>query len=187
MRKVKAHGGQGADGVHGGRAIWNRLDEIAGGIRSDVGTERGAAARINYLTRSARGAEAMERAGLEVSERTMLRWLAEEQQPSKANQARLDEAYRMLRHENVSAQLKAKLTAGGAGTRIEIHPEGQGKVVPQYRRDLSVRTINVRDWGSIVDAWVDDDDAMMEAIWDDICGDVGSDGGAYEYVAAIGF
>jgi hypothetical protein len=188
-RKTINRTGDGS-GVFGGRAVFDQLDRLAGGVRSDVGTERGLSARLHYLTKSGRGFEAMDRAGIDVTARTMASWLAEDHTPSKSNRAKIDEAYHALRKENIASLMKARLNNGGRGTRIEIHPEDQSSISEKasyLRRNLNVRDINILDWDDIVDAWAADDDATMEVIWDEICDDAGTDGDAYQYVAGVGF
>lgn len=53
-------------------------------------------AQIRALTESKRGSAAADRAGLEPSSRTLQRWLSGDVTPSKANQAKITEAYGAL-------------------------------------------------------------------------------------------
>ncbi|PVC82118.1 transcriptional regulator [Streptomyces sp. CS014] len=181
-------GKYGADGAPGAEALGIAMEGMVRGIASPVDSERGLAARLNYLTRSDAGYEAMDRAGVHVSPRTLMAWLAEERTPNKANLARLDAAYWDLRRRNVAADLKARLNNGGRGTRVEINPVNQRGVEEKYRRDLAPRSINVRGvWDRAVDAWMDDDLDELDAVWDEVLDLIGSDYDGYSYVSSIGW
>ncbi|MFJ3973350.1 transcriptional regulator [Streptomyces parvus] len=181
-------GKYGAVGAPGAEALGIAMEGMVRGISSPVDSERGLAARLNYLTKSDAGYEAMDRAGVHVSPRTLMAWLAEERTPNKANLARLDAAYWDLRRRNVAADLKHRLNNGGRGTRVEINPVNQGGVEQKYRRDLAPRSINVRGvWDRAVDAWMDDDLGELEAVWDEILDLIGSDYDGYSYVSSIGW
>ncbi|MGQ4733356.1 transcriptional regulator [Streptomyces sp. Ju416(a)] len=181
-------GKYGADGAPGAEALGIAMEGMVRGIASPVDSERGLAARLNYLTRSDAGYEAMDRAGVHVSPRTLMAWLAEERTPNKANLARLDAAYWDLRRRNVAADLKARLNNDGRGTRVEINPVNQRGVEEKYRRDLAPRSINVRGvWDRAVDAWMDDDLDELDAVWDEVLDLIGSDYDGYSYVSSIGW
>ncbi|WP_406387403.1 hypothetical protein [Streptomyces sp. NBC_00887] len=50
------------------------------------------------------------------------------------------------------------------------------------------RSINVRGlWDHAVDAWLDDDIQELDAIWDQIIEELGSDYDAYSNVSSIGW
>ncbi|MFF9639786.1 transcriptional regulator [Streptomyces bacillaris] len=181
-------GKYGAAGAPGAEALGIAMEGMVRGIASPVDSERGLAARLNYLTKSDAGYEAMDRAGIHVSPRTLMAWLAEERTPNRANLARLDAAYWDLRRRNVAADLKARLNNGGRGTRVEINPVNQAGVEQKYRRDLAPRSVNVRGvWDRAVDAWMDDDLAELDAVWDEILDLIGSDYDGYSYVSSIGW
>ncbi|MFF7492807.1 transcriptional regulator [Streptomyces rubiginosohelvolus] len=181
-------GKYGAAGAPGGEALGIAMEGMVQGIASPVDSERGLAARLNYLTRSDAGYEAMDRAGVHVSPRTLMAWLAEERTPNKANLARLDAAYWDLRRRNVAADLKARLNNEGRGTRVEINPVNQRGVDEKYRRDLAPRSVNVRGvWDRAVDAWMDDDLDELDAVWDEVLDLIGSDYDGYSYVSSIGW
>ncbi|MER5747971.1 transcriptional regulator [Streptomyces sp. NPDC002225] len=181
-------GKYGADGVPGAEALGIALEGMVHGIASPVDSERGLAARLNYLTRSDAGYEAMDRAGIHVSPRTLMAWLAEERTPNKANLARLDAAYWNLRRRNVATDLKHRLNNAGRGTRVEINPVNQAGVEQKYRRDLSSRSISVRGvWDRAVDAWTNDDLDELDAVWDEILDLIGSDYDGYSNVSSIGW
>ncbi|MGW2847445.1 transcriptional regulator [Streptomyces sp. NPDC001108] len=181
-------GKYGADGVPGAEALGIALEGMVHGIASPVDSERGLAARLNYLTRSDAGYEAMDRAGIHVSPRTLMAWLAEERTPNKANLARLDAAYWNLRRRNVATDLKHRLNNAGRGTRVEINPVNQAGVEQKYRRDLSSRSVSVRGvWDRAVDAWTNDDLDELDAVWDEILDLIGSDYDGYSNVSSIGW
>ncbi|MCX4524043.1 transcriptional regulator [Streptomyces anulatus] len=190
-------GHYGARGTPGGDALGIALGRMVSGISSPVDSDRGLAARLNYLTKSDAGYEAMDRAGVHVSPRTLMAWLAEERSPNKANLARLDAAYWDLRRRNVAKDLKARLHNGGRGTRVEINPVDESHVDRKrqrgegLRRRLSTRDVNVRDldlWDRAVDAWMDDDEVELDDVWQQICQDhLGTDWEAYAYVDSIGW
>ncbi|MEV7251928.1 transcriptional regulator, partial [Streptomyces cyaneofuscatus] len=78
----------------------------------------------------------------------------------------------------------------GRGTRVEINPVNQSAVDRKHQRDLSSRSVNVRDldlWDRAVDAWMDDDLEELDAVWDEIIEDLGSDYDAYSNVSSIGW
>lgn len=65
--------------------------------------------QIRSITRTQAGYRAADQAGLNVTPRTLIGWLSQKQTPSKANQARIAEAYGRLRDEQVSgAQNRAE-------------------------------------------------------------------------------
>ncbi len=127
-------GHYGAQGAPGGEALGIALGRMVSGISSPVDSERGLAARLNYLTKSDAGYAAMDRAGIHVAPRTLMAWLAEERTPNKANLARLDAAYWDLRRRNVAKDLKARLHNGGRGTRVEINPVNESRVDRKHQR-----------------------------------------------------
>ncbi len=179
----------GAEGVPGKIALARQLDDLVTGIQSPVDTERGLAARLRYLTASPQGYQAMERAGIDVTARTLFAWLAEERTPSPANLRKIDDAYWDLRRRNVAPDLKRRLKAEGRGTRVEIYPVDQTNVLTPRRRDLAPRSVTIRGtvWDDIVDAWINDDLDTLDEIWDDIINGLDSDYDAYTFVTAVGF
>ncbi|MDJ0347244.1 transcriptional regulator [Streptomyces sp. PH10-H1] len=184
--RVRDFSKYGAQGLKSSEAIAVQLDILAGGIASPVESDRGLAARLRYLTGSAGGYEALERAGISVSARTLLGWLAETQNPNRLNLERIDVAYWDYRRRNVAQDLKRRLNAGG-GTRVELSPVNQSGVTPARQRDITHRSLNVRDWSEIVDCWAEDDMDGLEDEWCDWLMDIGTDWGEYHYVSAVGF
>ncbi|MEU0133917.1 transcriptional regulator [Streptomyces sp. NPDC006296] len=177
-----------ARGLPGADALGAAIENMVTGIASPADSDRGLAARLRYLTRTDAGYEAMDRAGIHVSPRTLIAWLAEDRTPNKANRTRLDAAYWDLRRRNVTTDLKHRLNNDGRGTRVEINPVDQSAVDSRHRRDLAARSINVRGvWDRAVDAWLDENVAELDAIWDEIIQDLGSQYDAYSNVSSIGW
>ncbi|WP_330351645.1 hypothetical protein [Streptomyces sp. NBC_00582] len=183
--------------IHGkyalGRALEDALERmiIHGGIRSPASTRRGLMARMNYLTTTGGGAQAMAEAGITATRPTIRAWTRGTQHPRPENQEAIDTAYWNLRANNIlnnPGALKQHLNRGGHGTEVEIHPINQDVVeAPRRRSNLRVRRFQVRYiWDDAVDAFVAGDIAGLEEIWDDIIGELDSDWGAYTYVAHIG-
>ncbi|WP_331729099.1 transcriptional regulator (plasmid) [Streptomyces sp. NBC_01003] len=178
----------GARGIKGYEAAARQLDQLAAFIASPATTRRGMLARLHYLTRTDHARAAAREAGLTVTDRTLKRWAEGKASPSKTSLAQLEAAYRQVRRHNVARHLLARLNRQGRGTRVEFHPLNQAQVPRPLQRDVSFRTLNVRHWDRMVQAWAaDDDEAMDEAWFDGITVDLGSDYGAYEYVMNIGF
>ncbi|MYW62535.1 transcriptional regulator [Streptomyces sp. SID8379] len=178
----------GARGIKGYEAAARQLDALAGFIATPVTQRRGMLARLHYLTRTAHAKAAARAAGLTVTDRTLKRWAEGKATPSKKSLAQLDAVYLRVRRQNIARHLLQRLNRQGRGTRVEFHPLNQSQVSRPLQRDVSFRTLNVRNWDRMVQAWVADDDATMDEAWfGDITADLGSDYGAYEYVMNIGF
>ena len=69
-------------------------------VASSVTSKRGLNARLRYLTRSQTGYEAMARAGITATPRTIKLWIAWKQKPNNANRDMLDAAYWVLHRHN---------------------------------------------------------------------------------------
>ncbi|MEV5016646.1 transcriptional regulator [Streptomyces sp. NPDC053780] len=178
----------GARGIKGHEAVARQLDRLAGFVATPVSERRGLLARLRYLTRTVHARQAARGAGLTVTDRTLRAWLDGKRSPSKKNLERIDTAYRTVRRRNVSRYLLARLNRGGRGTRVELHPLNQSHVPRPRQRELGLRTLNVRHWDRVVEAWSDDDDEALDEAWvSDVVVDLGSDWGQYEYVSNIGF
>lgn len=181
-------GKYGARGVKGHEAVARRLDALAGFVATPITTRRGLLARLHYLTRTEHSRRAAREAGLTVTERTIRAWLEGRRNPSRANLERIETAYRTVRRHNVARCLLARLNREGRGTRVEFHPLNQSQVPRPRRRALAYRTLNVRRWDRIVEAWADADEAALDDAWiTDAVVDRGSEWGQYEYVTSIGF
>ncbi|WP_331748577.1 transcriptional regulator (plasmid) [Streptomyces sp. NBC_00984] len=176
----------GARGIKGSDAVARKLDELSGGIVTPVTVKRGLMARLHYLTRTDHSRRAARDAGLTVTDRTLKAWLEERRRPSKANLERIDAAYRQVRRQNVARHLLRRLNARG-GTRVEIHPLNQSQVPRPLQRLVEYRTMNVRRWDRIVEAWASGDQQGLDDAWEDTIVDLGSQWGQYEYVTNIGF
>ncbi|KPC91289.1 hypothetical protein [Streptomyces albus] len=182
----------GAHGRKSSELAGEVLDRLAaeGGIRSPVTTRRGLTARLNYLTNSPTGYQAMREAGITVARGTLRRWLQRKQTPSRDNLARLDAAYRAYRHRNVARHLLQRLNARG-GTWVEIQPLDQSAVADPRKRVIEpvaeFRRLKIRTWDQIVKAWAAGDDAALDAAWVEWLKTLGSDWGKYEYATSVGF
>ncbi|MFI6359567.1 helix-turn-helix domain-containing protein [Streptomyces sp. NPDC050743] len=181
-------GRYGASGVKGHEAVARQLDALANFIATPVSQRRGLLARLHYLTRTDRARQAAREVGLTVSDRTIKAWLEGRRSPSKKNLQAIEVAYRSVRRHNVARYLLARLNRQGRGTRVEFHPLNQSQVPRPRQRALSFRTLNVRHWDRIVEAWANDDDEALDQAWvSDAVVDLGSEWGQYEYVTTIGF
>ncbi|MEU6002860.1 transcriptional regulator [Streptomyces sp. SID8379] len=178
----------GAQGMKGHEAAARQLDALAGFIATPVTQRRGMLARLHYLTRTPHAKAAARAAGLTISDRTLKRWADGKATPSKKSLAQLETVYVRVRRHNVARYLVQRLNRQGRGTRVEFHPLNQSQVARPLQRDVSFRTLNVRHWDRMVEAWAAGDGRAMDRAWfDDITADLGSDYGAYEYVMNIGF
>ncbi|MEU4507148.1 transcriptional regulator [Streptomyces sp. NPDC024089] len=178
----------GARGIKGSDAVIRQLDDLAGGIVTPVTVKRGLMARLHYLTKTDHSLAAAKDAGLAVTDRTLQAWLEGTRWPSKANLERIDAAYRTVRRRNVARHLLARLNREGRGTRVEIHPLNQSQVARSLQRVVGYRTMNVRCWDRIVEAWAAGDVQGLDDEWTtDVLPDLGSQWGQYEYVTNIGF
>ncbi|MFJ5779570.1 transcriptional regulator [Streptomyces sp. NPDC093094] len=185
--RIQDFGRFGARGIKGHEAVAHRLDALAGYISTPVTARRGLLARLHYLTRTDHARAAAREAGLTVTDRTVRAWLDGRRSPSRKNLERIEAAYRTVRRHNVARYLLARLNREGRGTRVEIHPLNQSQVAGPRQRVVEFRTLNVRRWDRIVDAWSTDDVQALDDAWVDQITDLGSQWGQYEYVTAIGF
>ncbi|MDQ1034331.1 hypothetical protein QFZ75_000747 [Streptomyces sp. V3I8] len=180
-------GKYGAHGIKGHEAVARQLDALAGYIATPVTVRRGLQARLHYLTRTAHARDAARTAGLTVTDRTLRAWQVGTRAPSRKNLARVEQAYRIVRRENVARYLTARLNREGRGTRVEVHPVNQSRVDRPRQRAVEFRTMNVRRWDRIVAAWAAGDERELDEAWVDQVVDLGSQWGQYEYVTTIGF
>lgn len=178
----------GARGIKGHEAVARQLDALANFVATPVTVRRGLLARLHYLTRSDHARAAAREAGLTVTDRTLRAWLEGTRSPSRRNLERIETAYRTVRRHNVARYLLARLNREGRGTRVEFHPLNQSQVARPHQRVISYRTLNVRRWDRIVEAWANDDAPALDDAWiNDAVVDLGSEWGQYEYVTNIGF
>lgn len=185
--RTREFGRYGARGIKGHEAVARQLDALAGYIVTPVTTHRGLLARLHYLTRTPHALAAARAAGLTVSDRTLKAWLDGKRSPSKRNLERIEAAYRTVRRHNVARYLLARLNREGRGTRVEIHPLNQSQVDRPRQRVVEFRTLNIRRWDRIVEAWATDDVQALDDAWVDQIVDLGSQWGQYEYVTNVGF
>jgi hypothetical protein len=169
-----------------GRALVNALADAADGtigVRKSY-TAKGWHAQISKLTSSPRGYLAAEKAGLSVTARTLKAWLAEDVEPSRANQSLIAKAY---------AIMAGRWPAEVEGRQFAI----TGKI--QTGEDDRTRTLNIDStpalWSRMKQAWedgeVDPDDFEDWFIEDVIEMDIGegSDGWDFpggQYTVVIG-
>jgi hypothetical protein len=181
-------GKYGARGLKGHEAVARQLDALAGYIATPITTRRGMLARLHYLTRTDHARAAARAAGLTVTDDTLRAWLDGTRAPLKKNLERIEQAYRTVRRHNVARYLLARLNREGRGTRVEFHPLNQSQVDRPRQRVVSYRSLNVRHWDRIIEAWANDDDQALDDAWvSDAAVDLGSEWGQYEYVTNIGF
>lgn len=181
-------GKYGARGIKGHEAVARQLDALAGFVATPITTRRGLLARLHYLTRTDHARQAAREAGLIVTDRTLKAWLDGKRKPSKRNLQLVEDAYRTVRRHNVARYLVARLNREGRGTRVEFHPLNQSGVPRPRQRALSFRTLNVRHWDRIIQAWAAGDTEALDDAWiNDAVVDLGSEWGQYEYVTTIGF
>ncbi|MCM1976648.1 MULTISPECIES: transcriptional regulator [unclassified Streptomyces] len=181
-------GKYGASGIKGYEAAARQLDALAGFIATPITTRRGLLARLHYLTRTPHARQAAREAGLTVTDRTLKAWLEGRRNPSRKNLQNVEAAYRAVRRHNVARYLLARLNRQGRGTRVEFHPLNQSQVDGPRQRVVTYRTLNVRHWDRIVEAWAAEDEAALDEAWvSDATVDLGSEWGQYEYVTNIGF
>ncbi|WP_030618303.1 hypothetical protein [Streptomyces fulvoviolaceus] len=178
----------GARGVKGHEAVARQLDTLAGFIATPITARRGLLARLYYLTRTDHARQAAREAGLTVTDRTLKAWVDGKRGPSKRNLQKIETAYRTVRRHNVAKYLLARLNREGRGTRVEFHPLNQSQVPRSRQRVVAYRTLNVRHWDRVVQAWAADDNEALDEAWiNDAVIDLGSQWGEYEYVTAVGF
>ncbi|MER5891368.1 transcriptional regulator [Streptomyces sp. NPDC001941] len=179
-------GKYGASGVKGSDLVGRRLDDLATGIATPVTQKRGLDARLRYLTKSPRALAAARAAGLTVTDRTLRAWTTGTRKPNARSLEQIEAAYRTVRRHNVAAHLLRRLNARG-GTRVELHPINQAAVGRRFQRVLEYRSLNVRRWDRIVEAWRDQDDSALADAWENEIVDLGSQWGQYEYATNVGF
>ncbi|MCG7205650.1 transcriptional regulator [Streptomyces arenae] len=178
----------GARGIKGHEAVARQLDALAGFVATPITQRRGLLARLHYLTRTDHARQTAREAGLTVTDRTLKAWLDGRRSPSRKNLQAIETAYRTVRRHNVARYLTARLNREGRGTRVEFHPLNQSQVTRPHQRALSFRTLNVRHWDRIVEAWANDDEDALDDAWiNDATVDLGSEWGQYEYVTNVGF
>ncbi|MFF4836701.1 helix-turn-helix domain-containing protein [Streptomyces sp. NPDC001315] len=181
-------GKYGARGIKGHEAVARQLDALAGFVTTPITARRGLLARLHYLTRTDHARQAAREAGLTVTDDTINKWLQGRRNPSKRSLQQIERAYRTVRRHNVARYLLARLNREGRGTRVEFHPLNQSQVNRPRQRAVEYRTLNVRHWDRIIEAWAADDYEALDDAWiSDAVVDLGSQWGQYEFVTNIGF
>lgn len=97
---------------------------------------KGWQAQISELTRNSHGDDAADRAGLTVSRRTLVGWLSGDQEPSKANQQRISEAYDHLRNREVHAAQDTH-----KNTQHEVAKMLNQAIRQRYGADVRIRDV----------------------------------------------
>lgn len=139
-----------------GEALVNAIAAAAGGA---IGVRRsytlvGWHAQISKLTSSPRGYEAAHRAGLSVNHRTLVDWLAERREPSKANQALIHKAYRAMAGrwpseiENRKFWIHGEVTIGGDVRERGFNSGNQAL-------EIDAASAGPNDWRDMREAWED--------------------------------
>ncbi|WP_409240363.1 transcriptional regulator [Streptomyces sp. PA5.6] len=177
----------GARGIKGHHAVARQLDTLAGGIATPITARRGLTARLNYLTRTPHALAAARAAGLTLTTATLKALREGKRSPARKSLEQIEAAYRTVRRANVARHLAARLNASGRGTRVEIHPLNQSQVDRPKQRVVEYRTLNIRHWDRIVEAWASENESELDAAWGDQIVDLGSQWGQYEYVTNVGF
>ncbi|MEV7144661.1 transcriptional regulator [Streptomyces tauricus] len=176
-----------ASGVKGHELVARQLDSHVTYLTTPLTTERGLLARLHYLTRTDHARHAARAAGLSVTDATLNAWLKGGRRPLTKNLTAIEDAYRTVRRHNVARYLLARLNREGRGTRVEIHPLNQSLVPRPLQRTLEHRTLNIRHWDRIIDAWAAANDRALDDAWIEKIVDLGSQWGQYEYCTSIGF
>lgn len=118
-------------------------------------------AQLRQLTGSPRGYAAADEAGLDVSRKTLQRWLAETQTPSPSNQAKIREAYqRMAGRFDESVARGTYEISGTVQTGTDVRDRGNGQHAP-LRIDASQGR-----WGEIRHRW--NAGEMSAEDWEDL-------------------
>ncbi|MFF4732994.1 transcriptional regulator [Streptomyces mirabilis] len=178
----------GARGIKGHEAVARQLDALAGFVATPVTARRGLLARLHYLTRSERARAAAREAGLTVTDRTLKAWPDGRRSPSRKNLRNIESAYLQVRRRNVARYLLGRLNREGRGTRVGFHPLNQSQGTRPHHRVVEFRTLNVRHWDRIVEAWAAADDQALDDAWiNEAVVDLGSQWSQYEYVTTVGF
>ncbi|MFJ9195848.1 hypothetical protein [Streptomyces globisporus] len=69
---------------------------------------------------------------------------------------------------------------------METNPVNQAREDDKYKSPP--RSINVRGvWDRAVDAWMDNDQDELDAVWDEVLDLIGSDYDGYSYVSSSGW
>jgi hypothetical protein len=145
-----------------GEALVNAIAAAAGGtigVRRSY-TAKGWHAQISKLTSSPRGYEAAHKAGLSVNHRTLVDWLAERREPSRANQDLIAKAYQLMAGRwPVEIEQKKFRIYGEVSIADDARDRGAKGTAP-LEIDGSQAMSN--DWAEMREAWesgeVDPDD-----------------------------
>ena len=151
-----------------GEALVNAIAAAAGGtigVRRSY-TAKGWHAQISKLTSSPRGYEAAHKAGLSVNHRTLVDWLAERREPSRANQDLIAKAYQLMAGRwPIEIEHKRFRIYGEVRIGDDVRDRGANGTAP-LEIDGSMAMSN--DWHAMRTAWesgeVDPEDFEEEFI-----------------------
>lgn len=147
-------------------------------------TAKGWHAQLRALGDTQAGRDAADRAGLAPTSRTYLRWLAEEQTPSPANRAKIQQAYARAGRHPLPETMKVNINIRGkVGFGDDVRDRGANST-----QDLLIGDHYGADWDDFAEAWEEGlDDERLEAAFIEHCvvpdldtsDDVSFPGGAY--------
>lgn len=138
------------------------------GARKSSYRATGWQAQLREITASERGYNAADVAGLDVTHRTLLRWLSspggkDDPTPSKANQSKIHEAYELMARKELPDEIKdgSVKISGVVQYGDDVRTRGGGKYAA-----LLVDMSN-GDWDELEDRWSGGtlDAPMCEALW----------------------
>ena len=147
-------GSYSVNGGHGPSLGAALLDLAAGqGGRKSTYEAKGWHAQLRALTGSERGLSFLDQFGPDVRQtRTLTAWLAEERTPTKANQAKIHEAYEAAARKAFPESMKhgtLEIT-GLVGTGNDFRERGGSSGRQPFRIDA-----DSGDWDAIEEAWED--------------------------------
>jgi hypothetical protein len=176
----------GAQGIEGGRALAQSLDER---VFDDVEWRRSDEERLDqalaYLTKKKSAAAALHARGITADAHLLAAWRSKTRTPDAEQQQLVQQAFRDLRRRNIAPYLTRLFNADG-GTQIEIHPVNQKAVDARHRRNLRIRRKNIWRWNPVIAAWARQDSLEMEHLWQDLMSEMDSGHRSYHYVRHIG-
>jgi hypothetical protein len=142
--------------------------QLGGAPRKSSYTAKGWHAQLSKLTATEAGYRAAERAGLSVSKRTLLDWLAEKREPNKANQDKIREAYNAAAGRWPGWDGRTFYISGTVQFGNDVRERGNGDHAP-----LMVSGASSAAWDDFRRKWEDGGmtDAEIEEAVIDLCED----------------
>lgn len=154
-----------------GRALLNAIADAAGGVvgRLKSYTLKGWHPQLRKLTEGPKGYQAAAKAGLSATPRTLTAWLAEQQTPNAANQAKIQQAYDIMAGEWPEGIERRKLEISGEVTiGGDVRTRGS-----EGRAPLRINGAS-GDWSSVRRQWESgspDPDQVEDDFADDVIGE----------------